>query len=337
MAMTSGKLCLAASGGGHVRQLLDLKDVWADQPLFFVTEPTALGESIASKYPTHFVAHFAWGQARLGNWRAMIGAAFGNLRQSFAIVRRERPGIILTTGAGSMAPLVLFGRLAGAKIVLIDSFARFHAPSLFARLAGWLAHVRISQSRESGAKWRGALIFDPFVELDAPTPPKRALALATVGATLPFPRLVDWVERARQEGRLPTELIVQTGTGGRAIADAECHEGLSFDQMGAILDAAEIVICHGGTGSIITALQRGCHVIVIPRQFGLGEHYDDHQSEIASAFEQRGLLQVAHDYPGLVAALSAVKQRKPRMATTDPRALADWLRAYIAANKAWAD
>ena len=125
--------------------------------------------------------------------------------------------------------------------------------------------------------------------------------------------------------------------GGRAIADAECHEGLSFDQMGAILDAAEIVICHGGTGSIITALQRGCHVIVIPRQFGLGEHYDDHQSEIASAFEQRGLLQVAHDYPGLVAALSAVKQRKPRMATTDPRALADWLRAYIAANKAWAD
>lgn len=331
--MTSVKLCLAASGGGHVRQLLDLQDVWANESLFFVTEPTALGQSIASKYPTHFVAHFAWGQAKLGNWRAMIGAAFGNLRQSFSIVRRERPGIIVTTGAGSMAPLLLFGRLAGAKIVLIDSFARFHAPSLFARLAGWLAHVRISQSQQSGAQWRGALIFDSFVELDTPPPPKRALALATVGATLPFPRLVDWVEQARQAGLLPAELIVQTGTGGRAIADAECHQGLSFDQMGAILDAAEIVICHGGTGSIITALQRGCHVIVIPRQFDLGEHYDDHQSEIASAFEQRGLIQVARDYPSFVAALGAVKQRIPRMATTDPRALAEWLRAYISANK----
>ena len=329
--MTAIKMCLAASGGGHVRQLLDLEDVWASQTLFFVTEPTALGESIASKYPTHFVEHFAWGQAKLGKWRTMIGAAFANLRQSFAIIRRERPGIIVTTGAGSMAPLLVFGRLAGSKIILIDSFARFHSPSLFARLAGRLAHVRIAQARESGAKWRGALIFDPFVYLDAPRPPKRALAFATVGATLPFPRLIDWIERARQEGLLPPELIVQTGTGGRAIADAECHEGLPFDIVGQILDEADIVICHGGTGSIITALQRGCHVIVIPRQYALGEHYDDHQSEIADAFALRGLLQVARDYPAFVAALSAVKARTPRMATTNPQALAEWLRAYIAA------
>lgn len=328
--MKRPKLCLAASGGGHVRQLLDLQDVWASHDLFFVTEPTALGESIASKYPTHFVEHFAWGQARLGKWWAMIRSAAANVRQAIGIIRRERPDIIVTTGAGSMAPLLVLGRMTGANIVLIDSFARFDSPSLFARLAGRLAHVRISQSARSGAKWRGALVFDPFVELDTARPPKRALAFATVGATLAFPRLVDWVEDARCEGHLPPDLIVQTGTGGRAIADAECHEGLSFDRVGQILDEANIVVCHGGTGSIITALQRGCHVIVIPREFRLGEHYDDHQSEIAIAFEQRGLLQVARDYPGFVAALKAIESRTPRMATTDPQALAEWLATYIA-------
>jgi UDP-N-acetylglucosamine--N-acetylmuramyl-(pentapeptide) pyrophosphoryl-undecaprenol N-acetylglucosamine transferase len=327
--MTSDKVCLAASGGGHVRQLLDLENIWADLNVFFVTEPTALGESIAQKYPTHFVDHFAWGQARLGNWGLMFRSAFKNLTQAAMIIRRQKPKIIVTTGAGSMAPLVIFGRLTGAKIILIDSFARFRSPSLFARLAGWLAHVRIAQSKESGAKWHGALVFDPFVRLDGPRPTKESLAFATVGATLAFPRMVEWVARAHEASLLPIKLIVQTGVGGIAIPGAECHEALPFDQVGEILDKAEIVICHGGTGSIITALQRGCHVIVVPREFSMGEHYDDHQTEIANAFAERGLIQVARSFGEFEAAIMAVPTRTPQLATTDPRALGKWLRNYI--------
>lgn len=325
----TGRICLAASGGGHIRQLLDLRDVWRDHDVFFVTEPTALGDSIAAEYPTHFVDHFAWGQARLGRWRTMIASAFGNIRKAARIIRRERPRIIVTTGAGSMAPLLLLGRLTGARIILIDSFARFHSPSLFARLAGWLADVRIAQSAASAAKWPGALMFDPFVRLTTPRPAKDKLLFATVGATLAFPRLVDWVEQAHKEGLTPPHVIVQVGDGGRAPKGLESHEGLPFSRIGAIQDQADIVICHGGTGSIITALQRGCHVIVIPREFERGEHYDNHQSEIAEAFQNHGLLQVARDYPAFVAALAAIPARTPHLASTNPQALADWLRGYI--------
>jgi UDP-N-acetylglucosamine--N-acetylmuramyl-(pentapeptide) pyrophosphoryl-undecaprenol N-acetylglucosamine transferase len=293
---TTTRICLAASGGGHVRQLLDLQAAFAGHPIFFVTEPTPLGESIAADQPTYFVDHFAWGQARLGRWGVMLRSAFANLRSSARIIRRERPRLLVTTGAGSMAPLLLFARLTGARIVLIDSFARFHSPSLFARLAGWLAHVRIAQSAASGAKWPGALVFDPFLRLDGPRPAKQPLLFATVGATLPFPRMIDWTERAKGEGLLPADVIVQTGAGGRQLNDVECHEGLGFKEIGQILDRADIVICHGGTGSIITALQRGCHVIVLPRLFERGEHYDNHQLEIAAAFQERGLLQVATSY-----------------------------------------
>lgn len=327
--MPSDRICLAASGGGHVRQLLDLRGVWQDRNYVFVTEPTPLGDSIAADHPTHFVDHFAWGQARLGRTRAMIGAAFANARKSIAIIRRERPRLIITTGAGSMAPLILFGRIAGARIVLIDSFARFHSPSLFARLAGGLAHVRIAQSAESGAKWPGALAFDPFVPLDDQRPAKQPLLFATVGATLPFARMVDWVERARDDGLMPARVILQVGDGGRQPDGIECHEGLPFDRLTDIVADADIVVCHGGTGSIITALQRGCHVIVIPREFARGEHYDDHQSEIAEAFAQRGLIQIARTYADFTAALRAVPTRTARMATTRPEALASWLKTYI--------
>jgi hypothetical protein len=41
------KICLAASGGGHVRQLLDLSKAWAAYDHFHITEETALGRSIA--------------------------------------------------------------------------------------------------------------------------------------------------------------------------------------------------------------------------------------------------------------------------------------------------
>src|SRR3546814_21031373 len=60
------KICLAGSGGGHVRQLLDLEPAWRGHDAFFVTEDTALGESLAEHYRCLFVPHVAMGQARLG-------------------------------------------------------------------------------------------------------------------------------------------------------------------------------------------------------------------------------------------------------------------------------
>ena len=322
-------MCLAASGGGHVRQLLDLNEVWAEHDCFFVTEPTALGRSIAADHPTDFVAHFAWGQARLGEWRAMLRGAAANIAAAWQIVRRERPDVLITTGAGSIAPLLLFARLHGARVVLIDSFARFEAPSLFARLAGRLAHVRIAQSQISAKKWRGALCFDPLVKLDVPRPVKQPLLFATVGATLPFPRLIQYVAQAVSKGAVPCQTIAQTGESGLSIAGVELHETLDFKQIGEILDRADIVVCHGGTGSIITALQRGCHVIVVPRLYALGEHYDDHQLEIAQAFADRGLIQCARSYEEFVAAVAATQGKPAPMATTAPDALGHWLRGYL--------
>lgn len=325
------RICLAASGGGHVRQLLDLREVWEGLDIFFVTEPTVLGHSIAADHPTCFVEHFAWGQARLGQWRTMISSAMANIRQALAIVRRERPALLITTGAGSMAPLLLFARLFGARIILIDSFARFTGPSLFARLAGRLAHVRIAQSQKSADRWRGALVFDPFLLLPGPRPNKTPLLIATVGATLPFPRLVEYVMRAHADGVLPPQVIVQTGVGEPPLPDVESYESIDFQTLKTLLDRADIVVCHGGTGSIITALQRGCHVIVIPRRYALGEHYDDHQLEIAQALAARGLIQMADDYAGFLEALRGTAERPAPMATTAPAALGQWLKNYIVA------
>ncbi|MFM6853253.1 MAG: glycosyltransferase, partial [Sphingopyxis sp.] len=228
---------------------------------------------------------------------------------------------------------LLWARLHGAKIVLIDSFARFRGPSLFARLTGWLAHERIAQSAASAQKWAGSRFFDPFRMIDGPAPAKEPLLFATVGATLPFPRLVDYVDRAHRDGLLPATTIVQVGEGGRHPDGMDARDTIPFAQVQALLARAHIVVCHGGTGSLITALRAGCHVITIPREFALGEHYDDHQSEIAETFQHRGLLQMARDETAFRAALSAVARRDVVMATTDPAQLVAFLREWIAQQR----
>lgn len=324
------RICLAGSGGGHVRQILDLEPAWAPHDHFFVTEDTALGRSIAEKHRTHFVAHLALGQARLGSPLRMIGAAVRNFLQTGKIMLKERPQLLISTGAGAVFFSVVWARIVGAKVVTVESFARFHHPSVFGRLSAPFAHHKVVQSAALARHWPKAAVFDPLRLLDLPRPPKKPLLFATVGAILPFDRLVNMVAELKARGSIPEDVVLQTGVGGVQPAGMECHETLSFDEMQGQLSQADIVVCHGGTGSLITALRQGCRIVAVPRLFSKGEVYDDHQAEICRAFEERGLIAVANTTDELAAALKAVRERPPVSATSDPQELIAYLQTLIA-------
>lgn len=327
------RICLAASGGGHLRQLLDLQPVWSRHDYFFVTEDTALGRTLADEHRTHFVPHFAWGQAKLGAPFRMIGRAVSSFFRSFGFMLRERPDLVISTGAGAVIFPVLWGRLFGAHVLVIESFARFEGPSLFGRIASPFAHEVVVQSAKLASHYPRAKVFDPFRVLDSNPPAKQDLLFATVGATLPFDRLIDTVAALKAEGAIPERVIAQTGVGGHAPDGLEVSETLPFDQVQAILRDARIVVCHGGTGSLITALRQGCQVIAMPRLSKLGEHYDDHQAEITGAFAQRGLVLIANTLEELRQALIEARARKPVLATTDPQALLAHLETLTAGLK----
>lgn len=309
-----------------MRQLLDLVAAWSAYDHFFVTEDTALGRSIATERRTHFVAHVALGQARLGSPLRMATAGLKNFFQSAGIILRGRPDVIVSTGAGSVFFCVLWARLIGARVVIVESLARFDNLSAFARIAGPWAHHKVVQSPALSAFWPDAAVFDPIRLLDGPRPPKEPLVFATVGATLPFDRMVESVATLKARGEITHQVIVQTGIGGARPAGMEVVETLPFEDMISTLRRADIAICHGGTGSLITALREGCHVVAMPRLLSLAEHYDDHQEEITSAFERRGLLVTAKSTEELSIALKTIQTRPPILATSDPKALT----AYVA-------
>lgn len=266
----------------------------------------------------------------------MLWSAVINLFQSLRIAIAERPDVVISTGAGAMFWTVLFCRILGAKFILIDSFARFEAPSKFARSARWLATQTIVQSPALKEHWPDALLFDPLRALDGARPEKQPLLLATVGATLAFDRMSEAVARLKADGVIRESVVLQTGEGSAVTAATHGTDGLRiveslpFAEMQALLRGADIVICHGGTGSFITALRQGCRVIAVPRLFERGEHYDNHQFEISEAFAARGLIEIALEAGDLPAAIARAKAKVPKLATTDPAALIAWLNGYLA-------
>lgn len=325
------RICLAASGGGHLRQLIDLEPVWSRYDSFFITEKTALGESLAKAHRAHFVTHVALGQARLGRPWLMVRSAWRNLFEARRAIAKERPDVVITTGAGTVFFGVLWGWIFGAKVIAIESFARFDKPSVFMRLVAPLAHKKVVQSEKLAGWWPDSEVFDPLKTIDAPRPPKEPLLFATVGATLPFDRMVEAVAQLKREGEISEAVIAQVGVGGVEPSGIETVATLSFDEMQATLKRADLVVCHGGTGSLITALRAQCRIVAMPRLFAKGEVYDQHQEEIIEAFVERGLISRADDVDELREALRKVRARAPVCATSDPEALIEWLTVTIAA------
>lgn len=323
------RICLAGSGGGHLRQLLDLAPAWTGHDYFFVTEDTALARSLAEQHPVHYVPHFALGQAKLGAPLQMVKSGWLNFIESGRIVRRERPDLVISTGAGSALFTVAWARLLRAKIVIVESFARFTHLSAFSRLAAPFAHKKVVQSAALSSFWPDAAVFDPLRILSTPRPEKRRLLFATVGATLPFDRMIATVAELKAQGEIPEDVLMQVGIGGLAPEGFDTVETLTFEQMLASLEDADVVVCHGGTGSLITALRAGCRVIAMPRLYSRGEHYDDHQEDITRAFADRGLIALANSPMELSAALKAVREQTPVIATSDPTELVDYLNYLI--------
>ena len=326
------RVCLAGSGGGHLRQLIDLEPAFSDCDYFFLTEDTALSQSVASRQTTLFVPHFAFGQARLSGPRRMILAALRSFYASARIMLAKRPQVFVSTGAGAVFFGLVWAKLLGAKIVLIESFARFDRPSLFGRMAAGLADRKVAQSPALSAFWPDAPVFDPLKILDTPRPKKKPNLFVTVGAILPFDRMIEMVAEVNGRGEIAETIFIQTGLGGRKPEGLETVESLSFEDIQARLKEADIVICHGGTGSLITALRQGCRLIAVPRLLSQGEVYDDHQAEITKAFQARGLLQVANTADELSQALKIVRGRPPISATSAPDQLIDYLQGLL---RAW--
>ena len=101
-----------------------------------------------------------------------------------------------------------------------------------------------------------------------------------------FTRLLDMIEKSD----IDDEIIVQAGYTKYTSKKMQIFDFIDYQEMNSLIEKADLIITHGGTGSILMPLKKGKKVIACARLKKYQEHIDDHQKEIVSVFSEAGYI-----------------------------------------------
>lgn len=134
------KVLFISSGGGHLEELLMLKELFADCQPLLVTEKTATTSSLAAKYPTAYLKY--------GTKDHLLAYLFifpWNILLSLIIFCRFRPDAVVTTGTHTAVPMCYIAHFFHKKVVWIETFANVNTPTKAGRLVYRIADKFIIQ------------------------------------------------------------------------------------------------------------------------------------------------------------------------------------------------
>lgn len=111
------KLCFAASSGGHYEQLLMLKPLMEKYDGFVITEKTV--------YHAKFINVKTYYMKQVNRReKTFFLKMIVNTFYSIKIYFKEKPDAVICTGVLAMIPICLVAKLAGKKLIYIESFAK---------------------------------------------------------------------------------------------------------------------------------------------------------------------------------------------------------------------
>ena len=128
-----------------------------------------------------------------------------------------------------------------------------------------------------------------------------------------FTRLLDACEKAIEEKVITDRVVVQAGFTKYESKNMEIFDYMDRDQFSTFMNSADLVITHGGVGTIMTALKERKKILAAARLSEYHEHVNDHQIQLLSSFEKEGYLIYMHDLSDIKPYLEKVKSFVPKM------------------------
>jgi UDP-N-acetylglucosamine transferase subunit ALG13 len=140
------------------------------------------------------------------------------------------------------------------------------------------------------------------------------MIFVTLGThTQPFNRLLHKIDELIEKGIIKEKVIAQIGYATYRPRNYEYFTFTSEEKILELNKKARLIITHAGVGSIITALQFRKPIIVVPRLKKFNEHVNDHQVQIAKAFEKEGKVLACYDINKLENVIKKAKKFKLRI------------------------
>ncbi len=126
-----------------------------------------------------------------------------------------------------------------------------------------------------------------------------------------FHRLLDKIQELIDKKVIKEKVVVQAGRTKYESKDMEIFSLMPQDKLRDLMEKADLIITHGGVGSIVTSLKMGKKVIAVPRLSSFGEHVNDHQIQIVDSFDKQGFLIGVVELDELEKAIEKSKTFKP--------------------------
>ena len=136
------KICFAASSGGHLEEISQLKELLKYYDGFLITEKDGLSKQFFC-YKLYFV------RQKTRKEKLFLIYLFLIFLKDIILFLKEKPDCIISTGALTTFPACFLGKIMGKKVIYIESFARVNSASLTGRLVYRFADMFLVQWKET--------------------------------------------------------------------------------------------------------------------------------------------------------------------------------------------
>lgn len=128
-----------------------------------------------------------------------------------------------------------------------------------------------------------------------------------------FTRLLEAVQKQIDNKIIKDRVVVQAGcTSDFKSNDMEIFDLIPIDEFDKLIAECDILITHGGVGSIVTGLKNNKKVIAAARLKQYGEHTNDHQLQIIDNFAKEGYIISLDEFDDLEKKLKNIKKFNPK-------------------------
>ena len=144
-----------------------------------------------------------------------------------------------------------------------------------------------------------------------------------------FPRLLKAVDKEIEKGTIKDKVIVQAGQTKYKSKNMEIFDLIPAPEFEKLIDDADLIITHGGAGSILSAIKKNKKVIAAARLEKYKEHHNDHQKQIIGEFVKQGYLLELENFDDLGNLVKKISTFKPKTFVSNTNNMIKLIENYI--------
>ena len=127
-----------------------------------------------------------------------------------------------------------------------------------------------------------------------------------------FVRLLDEIENCIKNKIITDKVVVQCGHTRFSSDYMELLDFIPVKEFNSLIEKADLIITHGGVGSIINSIKAGKKIIAVPRLSKFNEHVNDHQIQIIQNLDKQGCIKGVLDVSLLPDAIKNIDEFIPK-------------------------